>query len=193
MNRNRRIFFLLLINLGLSFVSLYVLDLLQIIDYKQILSRVPFIRQTYAVKIEDPYLLEKVELEKKWQILDEKILNYSQDKKKMEEDIRTVLLEKENIAREKESVKNMIDEFEKMKADKESYDKRVEAVAIQIESMPPKSSVSILEKQDDLMIIDIFKKMEARARDEGKVSLVSTLLMNMDPEQAARVQRKMLE
>ena len=65
MNRNRRILFLLFINLGLAFLALYVLDMLQVIDYKQILSRVPFIRQVYAVKVEDPYLLEKAELEKK--------------------------------------------------------------------------------------------------------------------------------
>ncbi len=193
MTRNRRILFLLFINLGLAFLAIYLLDLLQIIDYRQIINQVPFIRQTYAVKIEDPYLLEKVELEKKWQTLDERIRNFDEEKKKLEEESRKIAIDKENVAREKEDVKNMIDNFEKEKAEKESYDKRVDQVALQIENMPPQASVKILEKQDDLMIIDIFKRMDAHAQETGRKSQVPYLLSLMDPEQSARVQRKMLE
>ncbi len=193
MNRNRRVLFLLFINLGLAFLSLYVLDLLQIIDYKQIISRVPFIRQAYTVKIEDPYLLEKLELQKKEEILDEKIRNFESDRNKLEEDSRKLAIDKENVAKERENTRNMIDNFEKAKAERESYDRRVDAVAQQIENMPPVSSVKILEKQDDMMIIDILKRMEARAAAAGQQSLVPLLLSRMDPEQSARIQRKMLE
>ena len=193
MNRNRRVLFLLFINLGLAFLSLYVLDLLQIIDYKQIISRVPFIRQAYTIKIEDPYLLEKYELQKKEEILDEKIRNFEKDKSKLEEETRKLAIEKENVAKDRENTRNMIDNFEKSKAERESYDRRVDEVAQQIESMPPTASVRILEKQDDMMIIDILKRMEARAAAAGQQSLVPLLLSRMDPEQSARIQRKMLE
>jgi seryl-tRNA synthetase len=193
MNRNRRIFLLLAINLALAIIALYILDMMQIIDYKQILGRIPFLRQTYAVKIEDRYLLERSELDKKWQVLDEKSRNFLQDKKKLEEDARNVSIEKENIEKEKENVKNMIDTFEKMKAEKEAYENRVDKVAEQIENMDPKFAVRILEKQDDLLIVDILKKIDARALDKGGGSTVPYLLQLMDPEQSARIQRKMLE
>ncbi len=193
MNRNNRVLFLLLINLGLAFLSLYILDMLQIIDYKQILSSVPFIREAYAVKIEDPYLLEKLELEKKEQILDEKIRNFESDKKKLEEETRNILIEKENVAKERENTRNMIDNFEKEKAKKETYDVQVDQQAAWIEGMPPQNAVKILEKQDDMFIIDILKRMETRATETGRQSIVSYLLSLMDPEQSARIQRKMLE
>ena len=192
MNRNRRILFLLIINLGLTFVALYILDMLQILDYKQILSKIPGFKQVYAAKIEDRYLLERVELDKKWQILDEKIRNYEQDKAKLDADQRDVAIARDNIEKDKENVQNMIDNFEKAKAEKEAYDKRVDEVAAQIENMPPKSAVLILEKEDDMMIIDIMKRMEARAADASRQSSVPYLLSLMDPEQAARIHRKML-
>ena len=193
MNRGKKILFLLLINLGLVFVSLYVLDNLQILDYKQILNQVPLLRQTYKVKIEDPYLLEKTELEKKWQILDEKNRNLSEERKKLEEEKRSLQLDKEKVEKERENVKNMIDNFEKMKAEKETYDKRIEEVAQQIENMPPEASIKILSRQDDMMLIDLFKKMNMRAENSGGQSLVPYLMSLLDPEQSARIQRKMLE
>lgn len=193
MSRTRRMLILLFINIGLAFLSLYVLDMLQVIDYKQILNQVPFLRESYTVKIEDPYLLERSELDKKWQILDEKIRNYEQDKKKLEEMERNIAVEKENIQKEKENNQSMIDNFEKMKAEKESYDKRIDSVASQIENMPPKAAVNILAKQDDMMIIDILKRIDSRANDAGRQSTTPYLLSLMDPEQSARVQRKMLE
>jgi seryl-tRNA synthetase len=173
-------------------VALYILDMLQILDYKQILSKIPGFKQVYAAKIEDRYLLERVELDKKWQILDEKIRNYEQDKAKLDADQRDVAIARDNIEKDKENVQNMIDNFEKAKAEKEAYDKRVDEVAAQIENMPPKSAVLILEKEDDMMIIDIMKRMEARAADASRQSSVPYLLSLMDPEQAARIHRKML-
>jgi flagellar motility protein MotE (MotC chaperone) len=193
MNRGRKIFFLLLINLGLVFVSLYILDMLQIIDYKQILSQVPGLKEVYKVKVEDPYLLEKAELDKKWQILDEKVRNLKEDRKKLEDDLRNLAEERDKIDNERESVRNMVANFSNSIAERDSYDKRVDAVADQVESMEPKAAVAILSKQDDMMLIDIFKKMNARAEDKGTKSTVSYLLTLMDSEQAARIQRKMLQ
>ncbi len=193
MNRNRRIIFLLFINLGLAFLSIYILDILQIIDYRQIINEVPFLRESPSAKIEDPYLLEKVELDKKWQTLDERIRNFEEEKKKLEEESRKIEIDKENVAKDKENVKNMIDNFQKDKNEKDSYDKRVDQVSIQLENMPPEDAVKILGKQDDMMIMDILKRMDARAQEAGRSSPVSHLLSLMDPDQSARIQRKMLQ
>jgi hypothetical protein len=44
-----------------------------------------------------------------------------------------------------------------------------------------------------MMILDILKRMDARAAEAGRASPVSHLLSLMDPDQSARIQRKMLE
>ncbi len=193
MSRNKRIIFLVLINLGVVFLSLYVLDFLQILDYRMIFAQIPFIKEQYAPKVEDPYLLEKLELEKKWRLLDEKLRVLEEEKKKIQNELRKIEIEKQDISIEKEKVKNMIGEFEKARTEKESYEKKVEALAEYIENMPPLDAVKIIEKQEDLMIIDIFKKMDEKAKKSGKQSIVPYLISKMDPEQAARIQRKMLE
>jgi len=193
MSRNKRILFLLLINLGVVFLSLYILDYLQIIDYKMVFAQVPFLREQYTPKIEDPYLLEKLELEKKWQLLEEKLKGLEDEKKKIQTEMRNIEIEKQNLYIEKENVKNMISDFERAKSERESYDKRLESLAEYIENMPPLDAVKIIEKQEDLMVIDLFKKMDARAKKSGRQSIVPFLISKMDPEQAARIQRKMLD
>ncbi|MEJ5283750.1 MAG: periplasmic-type flagellar collar protein FlbB [Brevinematia bacterium] len=193
MNRNKRIVFLLLINIGVITLALYLLDFLQILDYRMIFAEVPLLKEQYTPRIEDPYLLEKVELEKKWQLLEEKIKGLEEEKKKIEKEIRDINIEKENIAQEKENIKNMISEFERAQSEKESYSKRLDSLAEYIENMPPLDAVKIIEKQEDLMIIDLFKRMDERAKKAGRQSIVPYLISKMDPEQAARIQRKMLE
>lgn len=193
MNRNKRIVFLLLINIGVITLALYLLDFLQILDYRMIFAEFPLLKEQYTPRIEDPYLLEKVELEKKWQLLEEKIKGLEEEKKKIEKEIRDINIEKQNIAQEKENIKNMISEFERAQSEKESYSKRLDSLAEYIENMPPLDAVKIIEKQEDLMIIDLFKRMDERAKKTGRQSIVPYLISKMDPEQAARIQRKMLE
>jgi flagellar protein FlbB len=192
MERNRRIFFLLLINLTLAFISLYVLDFLQIIDYRQIFTRVPGLRTAYKVKIEDPFLLEKVELEKKWQVLNERIRNFEEERRKLEEEARNLELERENLVKERQRVENMIAQWERERENLAEYDVRVARVANQIENMPPDAAVRIVSQFDDMMIIDVFRKIEERAEAEGIMSMVPLYLSMMDEEQAARVQQKIL-
>ncbi len=193
MSRRKRILFLLLINLGLVILSIYFLDMLEILDYRQIFSQIPFLRESFVVKIENPFLLEKLELEKKWLLLEEKQRNLDDAKREMEKAFLMITQKQEELAQEKENIQNMIAQFELAKQNQATYEKRVEEIATQIENMPPQSAVKILEKQEDEMLIDILRMMEKRAQAAGKRSLVPYLLSLMDPEQSARIQRKMLE
>ncbi|QJR22008.1 hypothetical protein BREVNS_1258 [Brevinematales bacterium NS] len=193
MSRSKRILFLLLINLGLVILSIYFLDMLEILDYRQIFSQIPFLRESFVVKIENPFLLEKLELEKKWLLLEEKQRNLDDAKREMEKAFLMITQKQEELAQEKENIQNMIAQFELAKQNQATYEKRVEEIATQIENMPPQSAVKILEKQEDEMLIDILRMMEKRAQTAGKRSLVPYLLSLMDPEQSARIQRKMLE
>ncbi len=193
MERSRRILFLLLINLGLAFVSLYILDFLQVIDYRQVISRVPFIKGKLTAKIEDPYLLEKVELEKKWEVLNEKIKNLENAQADLDQEKKKLELEKEEIENKRLEVENRISEWEKQKQDLNAYKERVQKIADRIVNMPPKESVAILAELDDLLIIDILQEIDRRSEAEGSQSLSPYLLSLMDKEQAARITRKMSE
>lgn len=193
MERKKRIFFLLLINLTLAFLSLYILDFLQIIDYRQILQQFPLLKEVYQAKKEDPDLLSKMELDKKWQILQQKEMTYQQDLVKLEEEKRMIEEEKEAIAKAKDEIIAMKENYSNEMALKNAYDNRVEEVAIQIESLPPGVAVKLLEKQEDMMIVDIFRKIEERAAEEGKASILPSIMRLMDPDLLARVQRKMLQ
>jgi seryl-tRNA synthetase len=193
MSRSKRILFLLLINLGLVILSIYFLDMLEILDYRQIFSQIPFLKEQFVVKTENPFLLEKLELDKKWLLLEEKQRNIEDARKEIERNFLLITQQQEQLAQEKENIQNMIAEFELAKQNQATYEKRVEEIAAQIENMPPKSAVQILEKQEDEMIIDVLRTIEKRAQSAGKTSIVAYLLSLMDPEQAARIQRKMVE
>ncbi len=193
MSRSKRILFLLLINLGLVILSIYFLDMLEILDYRQIFSQIPFLKESFVVKIENPYLLDRLELDKKWLLLEEKQRNLEDARREMEKSFLAITQQQEALAQEKENIQNMIAQFELAKQNQATYEKRVEEIANQIESMPPQSAVKILEKQEDEMVIDVLRMMEKRAQAQGKRSIVSFLLSLMDPEQSARIQRKMLE
>jgi seryl-tRNA synthetase len=193
MSRSKRILFLLLINLGLVILSIYFLDMLEILDYRQIFSQIPFLKEQFVVKTENPFLLEKLELDKKWLLLEEKQRNIEDARKEIERNFLLITQQQEQLAQEKENIQNMIAEFELAKQNQATYEKRVEEIATQIENMPPKSAVQILEKQEDEMIIDVLRTIEKRAQSAGKTSIVAYLLSLMDPEQAARIQRKMVE
>jgi len=193
MSRGKRILFLLLINLGLVILSIYFLDMLEILDYRQIFSQIPLLKESFAVKMENPFLLEKLELDKKWLLLEEKQRNLEDARREMEKTMLMITQQQEALAQEKENIQNMIAQFDLQKQNQATYEKRVEEIAIQVESMPPQSAVKILEKQEDEMLIDVLRMMEKRAQAAGKRSLVPFLLSLMDPDQAARIQRKMIE
>lgn len=193
MDRSKRIFFLLLINLTLVVLSLYILDFLQIIDYRQLIKRVPLIKSAFEPRIEDPLLLEKVELEKKWELLSEQYQNYSNDLIILNESQLELELAWDELEEEQENVQTMIDNFELEQEKENAYDLRVEQIAEQIQNLPPEIAVEVLEKQEDLMIADIFEKLEELADEAGTGSVVPGISMLMDPEQLANVHLKMLQ
>ena len=182
MGQAQRIISLLIINMLFLFLSLYILDVLQILDYRQIIERVPFVKDSYSIKIENPYLLKELELNKKEQEMSNLVVMRKSNE-----------VELENIALEKDKVQNMIDNIEKTKAEEAAYTKRIEEIAIQLESLPPANAARIIEKQDDLLIIDVFRMIDQRAEEAGSQSVVPGILQQMDPEQLARIQRKMVQ
>lgn len=58
-------------------------------------------------------------------------------------------------------------------------------------NMPPKTAVAEIDKMEDQDVIDVFRKEDELATLGRRASMVSVWFMNMDPERAARLQRKM--
>lgn len=67
----------------------------------------------------------------------------------------------------------------------------VRKIAEYVSGMPPESAVKILLKTDDQDVIEVFRMVDAAARQRGVNSLVPYCLSLMPPDRAAEIQRKM--
>jgi flagellar protein FlbB len=101
----------------------------------------------------------------------------------------------EQMAQELEERQKALDERENsFNAAVEAADaksRNVEQNARYLTGMPPERAVGIIAKMDDQDAIDVFRKTEEIARQEGTTSIVSYWLSLLDPDRAAELQRKM--
>ena len=68
----------------------------------------------------------------------------------------------------------------------------VEQIATNLNGMAPKNAVSILVAMDDQTVIDVLRKVEELAKQNGTSSMGSYWLSLMPSERAAEIQRKMI-
>lgn len=73
----------------------------------------------------------------------------------------------------------------------EDRDAELAKIASYWYNMPPKTAVAEIDKMEDQDVIDVFRKEDELATIGRRASMVSVWFMNMDPERAARLQRKM--
>ncbi|MDR2521020.1 MAG: flagellar protein FlbB, partial [Spirochaetaceae bacterium] len=97
-----------------------------------------------------------------------------------------------------ERQKSLDDRENSLKAEQDAAlakDRAAEQTARYLNNMPPDSAVRIIVEMDDQAIIDLFKKVEQMAQEQGGGSLVPVWLMNaqMPPARAAEISRKMAE
>ncbi len=189
----RRLMFFFLANILAILLLIYILDMAGVINYREWLrEHIPSLAEKMEIKPEDPLLLEKLELQKRWELLkvkQEELKKKEQELKDAEAKIKT---EKENIKKEKLKVQQAISNIEIQKKQEMEYQKQVETVARRLLNMPILDAVKLLNKMDDMFVIDIFKEMDRIAEDQGIMSSVPEYLRRMDPDKAARIQRKML-
>ncbi|MGL4394084.1 MAG: periplasmic-type flagellar collar protein FlbB [Brevinema sp.] len=189
----KRVLFLLIINILLIAFTLYFFDYMRIIDYRRILAGIQGNSGlTAAAKLEDPLLLEKEELAKKWEALTIKEneisniqLSVDSNRMALEEDLN-------QLAEQREAFLNDQALAEIKEAERNTYDLKIVDVATQIGGMPPQTAAELLNLQDDLQVVDIFKKMDELAAQNGQASTVPFLLTLLEREKAARVQSLML-
>lgn len=178
---------LLIVLLGLIVGGGIYLDKLGVINLRPVLSRIPVIKNRYVAVKEFPHVsfellkgeelrklqesieMKMEELEKKEEGLvgkEKELSNFEKELKGKDEELR-----QKDIA-----LQERIDAFNNREAN-------LNRMATLYQNMSPVKSAAILQNLDDQIVIDIFRRME-----EG---IVSAILMQMDPQKAAVVSRKM--
>lgn len=187
-----KVFLLLLLNVAIAGFALYFFDFMRIIDYRTLFADTTKLTLKASPKIEDPLLLEKEELNKKWELLSIKETEISNKDLLLQSNKLALDGEKNKLLEEREAFLNEQALAALKKEEENAYDKRIAEVAAQMAGMPPQTAAEILNLQDDLHVVDTFRKMEELAAMNGEASTVPFLLTLLDREKAARVQALML-
>ena len=115
---------------------------------------------------------------------------------KQQQDLQNRQGQIEQMAQELEERQKALDERENsinaLLSDAEIKDKTVERNAINLTNMPPQRAVGILAAMDDQDVIDVFRKTDQLAQENGSSSIVPYWLSLMDPQRAAELSRKMV-
>jgi len=190
-----RIFGLLLLILVLSVIGLFWLDLLGLVDARQmanpLLKMVGLTTTERQINAEDPLLLDRERLMKREDslaLLQEELSLQAGDLQKQNEDVlqkQNSLVEREKAQDDRENSFN--------EAVKAADDKKANLVqnSKYLNSMPPATAVKILLQMEDQDLIDLFRVTEEQAKANGTTSIVSAWLGRFPPERAAALQRKM--
>ncbi len=183
---------LLIVNIIIASSVLYFLDFMKIINFNTIFNEITGKEITAPARVEDPLLLEKEELNKKWELLTIKELELSNIDQILIESNLTLQTEQQQLQNDREAFINEQTLVALQKEEQNTYDIKVADVATQIAGMPPQTAAELLDLQDDLQVVDVFKKMDEIAAAAGQASTVAFLLTLMDRDKAARVQTLML-
>lgn len=183
---------LLLVNIVMAGSTLYFLNYMRIININQLFNQISGRNITSLARVEDPFILEQEELNKKWELLSIQELELSNITQSIIESNLTLQTEQEKLQEEREAFINEQTLVSIENEEQNTYDIKITDVATQISGMPPQTAAELLDLQEDLQVVDIFKKMDEIAIANGQASTVPFLLTLMDREKAARIQTLML-
>lgn len=186
-----KVFLLLLLNILIAALSLYSLNFMHIIDYRTILQK-GIIAPKAPPRVEDPLLLEREELAKKWELLGLKTTELSNTISSVEGSNVLLQQDREKLVQDQEAFQNQIALGAAQTAASNDYNVRISEVAAQIAGMPPLTAAEILNLQDDLQVVDTFRKMDELAVLNGQASTVPYLLTLLNRDKAARIQALMV-
>jgi len=190
-----RIFGLLLLIAVLAGVGLLWLDILGLVDARQI--ALPFLKAAgltptdRRIDAEDPLLLDRERLIKR----EDSLALYKEDLALQEADLKKQneeVLQKQNSLAEREKAQDdRENSFNQIK--KQADDRRANLVqnSAYLNSMPPSKAVPILLQLDDQDLIDLLRVTEDVAKAQGQASIVSAWISQMPADRAATIQRKM--
>ena len=203
-----RVIVLLFLILILTGGGILWFDYLNVIDAKTVLGpvydflqRVPLVNRilppgsgrTQSVLVEDGLINLDSE---RFAVRLEALELRNMELEKQEQDMLNRRGQIEQMAQELEERQKALDErensFNALLSDAEIKDRTVERNAINLTSMPPERAVGILAAMDDQDVIDVFRKTDQLAEENGSSSIVPYWLSLMDPNRAAELNRKMV-
>ena len=187
-----KVFLLLLLNILIAGLSLYTLNYMHIIDYRIIFQN-DVIPVRVTPRVEDPLLLEREELAKKWELLDLRSVQVSNAEVVIQSSNTLLQQDQDALAQEREAFQNQLALVAAETEASNAYDVRITEVATQIAGMPPQNAAEILNLQDDIQVVETFRKMNEISAANGQASTVPYLLTLLNRAKAARVQALMLE
>ncbi|MGQ9629610.1 MAG: periplasmic-type flagellar collar protein FlbB [bacterium] len=188
--KNLLLFFILLV---LILASAWWLDYIGLINLREVvyptLAKVPVVGRFFE-QARLPLTIEELrweELKKRIKALDEREARLNQRAEELENLTKKLDAKSEELAKREEALKLAEQALQEDKSAWDDYTKNVEEIANLNIKMPPDQVAERFEKLDDLLIIDIFRKME----ELGRQNNVTAILQSMDPERAAVLYRKM--
>ena len=197
-------------SLGKSFVLIIIilimliggslwLDYLDVISVKKtfaplytVLGKTP---QTSTTATQSKPLVANLD-EDRLNKIQESLLLQAESLDKRESDIAAKETQLEQTALElSEREKNQEEREKTFNLTVKKYDDKnvnVEQIATNLNGMAPKNAVDILVAMDDQTVIDVLRKVEELAKQNGTSSMGSYWLSLMPSERAAEIQRKMI-
>lgn len=189
--------FLIIVNILLILLGVYWLEYLGILNIKNamypFLLEIPVVNKIMPGSVEDPYLIQRMEWKKKLVVLKSYESELEVKKKELDEKENELKNQLESLKEERASIKKKEELLEKKQVKYDDYKKNVDKQADYFTQMPPEKAVSILNNMDDLLVIDILRRIEEKAAAEDVSSIVPYLLTLMDAERASKIQRKMTQ
>jgi hypothetical protein len=135
-----------------------------------------------AVRTEDPFLLEKENLKKQWDILAAKETALE----KRQEDINQQNISLQEKIKEvnklQEEINNTKAEQQKALDEKNSRDNNMRSLATKVSSVPPSSGAQILNDLDTAVAVDVIQTMDQIAKEQGKQTSSAYLISLMEPQ-----------
>jgi flagellar protein FlbB len=184
-----KILYLVILMLFIIGVFLAWLDHVGIIDIARLTgaaNRADLVSVMDA-KDDEPSLVAREEFEQQKLKLQERIEDLDRREARIVEAEKSIESEREKIFEMKKGIDFERKKFEGEKNRYKGYAKNVKVLANKIENIPPKQAVKILEKWEDVLVIDVFRQMDANAEEAGKQSITAYLMSLMPQNKSSRI------
>lgn len=183
---------LLIANFFAILFAIYFFDRIGVIRVTPFLYTIfPQLKTAIEGRVESPTVEKLRELENLEKTLREKEIALN----KREEGIR---IREEELKRKEEEINLKTKEleeskelFERSKKEFQTRKEVIRKIGEYIGNIPPDKAVQILENMDDTTIAEVLLYLDAKAEEEGRISVSPLLLSLMNPKRAANIQSKL--
>lgn len=188
-----RIIYLVLLILFLLTIGFFILDYYALIDGDEIFPALAKKPTPVNWDKESPTEVEKLEIKKAREKLDEDIEEIERVRKSLEEEKQKLESEKETVNGIRDGIRKKEQEMKLLEEEKEQREKKIKVLADKIANMKPEKAIDILENWPDQDIIDVFKQMDKDAEEEGRATITNYLLTKFDKKRGATISNKWLD